>query len=418
MKKYLIIFLLICIFLSCEKENDTNPGSSYFWSPVVNVEKGDKEATLSLIDPRPFTDYYPCPPSNPEYFEIYYSNDINALTFYKKVDFSTSSVTIPNLTNGESYYFMATSNKGDFDPIFTDTVMTIPSIIEEPEEIFPNLDFSIRRVLLSHDKTYMTFISNDFSNQYYGTNMLYYTDTSIDSIEPVEIDSYDARWSNSTNMFAYLSTTTLYNTIYPYKLKLFDVKLKKATTLFEIDFNKYYILTPLFSPDDKLLSFLSSENSSEKYNYNIWTIDLSTKIKYKISYFESLYFLTEGHLDWPSDGKNIYLDGHYQSDSYKNNIYKLNISTGKLLPVIVSPWDDRTPSISPDNSKIAFISDRTGTDELWICNLTTMKYGQVTGGSSYHFDSRYTNIQWLNNNELVLTVFKDSSSRVVKIGTE
>lgn len=406
------------IFISCENENDTKVDSSYFWTPVIHVEKGNKEATLTLTDPRPFSEYYPFPPSNPEYFEIYYSNDINALTFYKKIDFLTTSVTIPNLINGESYYFMVTSNKCNFNSTFTDTIMTIPSIQEEPEVLFPNLDFSIERVLLSYDKTYMTFISNDFSDQYYGTDMLYYKATSNDSAKAVEDDTYDANWSNSTNMFAYLNTITIGNTRYPYNLKLFNIETQTVTTLLEVDFNKYYISTPVFSPDGKLLCFLSSENSSEKYNYNIWTIDLNTKVKSRITDFQSLGFLTEGHLDWSSDSENIYLDGHYQSDSYRNNLYKLNISTGELLPVIVSPWNDKTPSVSPDNSKIAFISDRTGKDELWICCLTTMKYAQITGGLSYHFDSRYTNIQWLTNNEIVLTLFENRTAKAVKIGIE
>ena len=56
------------IFISCENENDTKVDSSYFWTPVIHVEKGNKEATLTLTDPRPFSEYYPFPPSNPEYF--------------------------------------------------------------------------------------------------------------------------------------------------------------------------------------------------------------------------------------------------------------------------------------------------------------------------------------------------------------
>jgi hypothetical protein len=416
MRKFITLAIVAGIFMSCEKENDKTFDSSFFYSPQIKVEKGDNEATLSLTDPRPFTEYYPYPPSSPDYFEIYYSNDKNDLTFYKKVDVSTTSVTVSNLNNGDSYYFMVVSKKGNYNPLYTDTIMTIPSLIEDPEEIFPGKSYSTERVLYSHDKSYMAFKSNDFSTHYHGMDMLYYTDIADDSTWVLEIDTYGANWSNSNNVIVYISTTTSNNTLYPNILKLFDAELKESTTLFDIDFDNYYVSTPVFSPDDKLLGYLSSENNSERYKYDFWTLDLSTQEKTKISNFESMNFSVNGFLDWSKNENSIYLDGYFETNTYKYNIYKLDVSSGELFPVIESPWHDRKPSLSPDNSKIAFVSDRSGTDELWVFNFGTSQLKQVSGGwTTYRFDSRSSNIQWIDNNELVFSVFEGSISKAVKV---
>ena len=111
----------------------------------------------------------------------------------------------------------------------------------------------------------------------------------------------------------------------------------------------------------------------------------------------------------------MYASGRFELLDYRNDIFKVNISTGAIVPIISSRWDDRRPSLSPDNSRIAFISDRTGDDEVWLFDQGSAKLRQVTTASSYHFDSRYSNIQWLNNNELLITVYQETKSVAMKI---
>jgi Tol biopolymer transport system component len=117
--------------------------------------------------------------------------------------------------------------------------------------------------------------------------------------------------------------------------------------------------------------------------------------------------------DWSASGEEVYLDGWFEPGNH--GIYKFNLSTKILTPIIQSDWHDRDPSRSPDETKIAFISDRSGEYELWIYDMTDSKYIQVTGEASYHFDSRYTSLQWLSNEEMLITIFEDSKSKAVKI---
>jgi Tol biopolymer transport system component len=70
------------------------------------------------------------------------------------------------------------------------------------------------------------------------------------------------------------------------------------------------------------------------------------------------------------------------------NIWRYDIPQGNNPPaphreLIASKRGDNVPRFSPDNKRIAFISDRSGTAELWICDADGQNSTQLTflGGS-------------------------------------
>lgn len=414
MKKYFIFFLIAWSALSCKKNDNDLSENSYFWSPAIKIEKGDKEVKLILSDPRPYTDYI-TPPSDPDYFEVYYSDDLTSFNLFKKVDISTTSIIINNLVNNEPYYIYVTSNKKNFEPGFSNTLMTIPSTFTEPVELSPDINFTLGRVNLSHESDYFSFVSNNCPVQNTSTDNLYYRSISTGTIGVIEEDVYNADWAPISNSVTYLNNIRVGNWIYPYKLKIFDLATKESAVLFNTDYEKYYVSNPVFSNNGKLISFLSSENSSSKYLYNLWTIDPVTKVKSKISNFETTGFTIGGSFAWSTDGDFIFLSGYFNSGSSRNGIYKFNISNKELSPLLVSEWNDSSPSVSPDNSKIAFVSSRTGDSEIWVYDFVSGKYTQVTGNPAYNFDSRYSNIQWSGNNEILITAYKGNTSKALRI---
>lgn len=100
----------------------------------------------------------------------------------------------------------------------------------------------------------------------------------------------------------------------------------------------------------------------------------------------------------------------------------MDLSTESIIPVVESQWSEQSPSLSPDNTKIAFISNRTGIAEIWLLNLENLDFQQITGGIADYFDSRfdsrYSNLQWINNNQLLITIFKDRKSIAVYISVD
>lgn len=417
MKKYFILLLLGFSVLSCKKDGNDLSDDTFFWCPAIKIEKGDKELSLLLFNPLPYTEYV-IPPSDPDYFEVYYSDDLSSFTLFKKADITTTKVSIPNLINDKPYYIYVTSNKKNFEPVFSDTLMTVPSSYTEPAELSPDINFTLGRVDLSHDKNYFSFVSNNCPVQNTSTDNLYYKSMSTGSIGVIEEDVYNADWSPNSNSVTYLSNIRVGNWIYPNELKIFDIGTKQSAVLFKIDYDRYYATTPVFSGNGDLISFLSSENSSSKYIYNIWTINPVTRVKSKISDFEEIGFTIGGSFAWSTNGAFIFLSGYFNSGNNRNGIYKFNIANKELSRVLVSDWSDSSPSVSPDNSKIAFVSSRSGDNEIWVYDFVSDKYSQVTGNPAYNFDTRYSNIQWVSDNEILITAYKDITSKALRIHIE
>ena len=53
----------------------------------------------------------------------------------------------------------------------------------------------------------------------------------------------------------------------------------------------------------------------------------------------------------------------------RDSIYRLDIDSGETAVITSGMGFDSQPVVSPDGSKIAFISDRDGKDNLWIANI-------------------------------------------------
>jgi Tol biopolymer transport system component/DNA-binding winged helix-turn-helix (wHTH) protein len=72
----------------------------------------------------------------------------------------------------------------------------------------------------------------------------------------------------------------------------------------------------------------------------------------------------------------------YAAQFRDSGLWRANITSGQ--PLIASrelpgsTYDEHTPSYSPDGHRIAFVSTRTGTEELWIANVDGTDPRQVT----------------------------------------
>jgi Tol biopolymer transport system component len=93
----------------------------------------------------------------------------------------------------------------------------------------------------------------------------------------------------------------------------------------------------------------------------------------------------------------------------------LNISSKILEPVIVSKWADKSPAVSPSGHTLAFVSYRSGEDEIWTYNLTSFKYKQITGESFDNFRSPYSEIQWLDDERVLTSVSRDNQIHLVTL---
>ena len=95
------------------------------------------------------------------------------------------------------------------------------------------------------------------------------------------------------------------------------------------------------------------------------------------------YTATEGtwlSLDVSPDGKSIVFDlvGH---------IYTVPISGGDARSITSGLSFDSTPRFSPDGTKIVYVSDRSGADNVWVSNINGSDARALTADENTTFTS-------------------------------
>ena len=85
-------------------------------------------------------------------------------------------------------------------------------------------------------------------------------------------------------------------------------------------------------------------------------------------------------LDVSPDGQTIVFD-------MLGDIYTMPIGGGKATPLITGLSFDAQPRFSPDGKKIAFVSDRSGGDNLFTMTLDKSDTTQVTQGNAFQYVS-------------------------------
>lgn len=81
-------------------------------------------------------------------------------------------------------------------------------------------------------------------------------------------------------------------------------------------------------------------------------------------------------LDVHPDGEKLIFD-------HMGNLYELPMDGGQAEQLTQGMAFDSQPQYSPDGSKVVFISDRSGGQNIWILDLETMETEQRTTGKNY-----------------------------------
>lgn len=86
------------------------------------------------------------------------------------------------------------------------------------------------------------------------------------------------------------------------------------------------------------------------------------------------------NLDVSPDGKTIALD-------MMGDLYLLPITGGKAERITHGMAYETHPKFSPDGTHLAFTSDSSGAENIWIMELATREFTQITKDSDKHYQS-------------------------------
>lgn len=83
-------------------------------------------------------------------------------------------------------------------------------------------------------------------------------------------------------------------------------------------------------------------------------------------------------LDLSPDGKTIVFE-------LLGDLYTIPAAGGEAKKIVGGSSYDGMPRFSPDGKKIVFVSDRSGADNLWLCNADGTELKALTEGRNTHF---------------------------------
>jgi Tol biopolymer transport system component len=397
-----IIFILILVSFSCKKDVKI-PANSRLRAPSLSSLIDDKKVTLKYFSqfiPDVFSSYTLV---DPDYFDIYESE--GQLNKFKGVveliNNNNYEYTLNDLNNNSTYYFYVVGKKEGYKSLYSDTIMVIPNQKLTYDMLITfNNNQSIVSVSYSHVTNKIAYVDKNYAWNG-GENCCMAVSIILSSIdnqnsELLAIDSNDPDWSSNGDKIVFAEETLGQG--YYSEIAIYDVASKVITKLTN-DITYYY--NPSFSPSDDKILYQSNKDRPDINSTNIWMMDLNTFNTELIIDLSKNSFVNVSKPDWMNENDFI-----FQGTSLNNmtSIYTSSILTKKIEPLIASRWNDYNATISPNTDQIAFISDRSGNEQLWLYNLQSKEYKQLTGyNDNDYFDGNWTKIDWIDNNQILFT---------------
>ena len=143
----------------------------------------------------------------------------------------------------------------------------------------------------------------------------------------------------------------------------------------KLTYNAKRNFSPAWSPDSKKLVFVSSRARHE----DLYVIDVNTKKITRITYKFNLRNATPA---WMPDGRSIVFVSFKAGKGFGlADIYTVSSDgdpTGENTLQLTNTGDNYSPAPSPDGKQLAFVSSRTGFEEIFLLDLNTKEEKQIT----------------------------------------
>jgi len=135
-------------------------------------------------------------------------------------------------------------------------------------------------------------------------------------------------------------------------------------------------VSPAWSHDTNKIVYTSYRN----YNPDLYVIDLLKGKEELLSKRKGLNVAA----NWSADDRHLTLMQRYKNHS---EITIIDSSSGKTIRRLTdSPSNQASPCWSPDNSQIAFVSDRSGTPHIYLTAVTGGPWVRLTKMDAYNAD--------------------------------
>ncbi len=165
---------------------------------------------------------------------------------------------------------------------------------------------------------------------------------------------------------------------------------------------------PSMSADGKVIVY--------EDNFGIWKLDVSSgksaeiKVDIKSDLKDNnLQFVTFNN---EADGFNVSPSGRRVAVAVHGEIFTIAADRGETQRVTETPWRDQDPKWSPNGKWIAFISDRTGHEEVWMSDELGKDVKKISDA-----DCEKGEFEWAPDSKSVLWNCSDHKLRMTTVET-
>ena len=154
-----------------------------------------------------------------------------------------------------------------------------------------------------------------------------------------------------------------------YRIGMQDGEVQELVAAGEISLNR----RP-WAPSGKRLAYVATHGEGDK---DLFTLSLRNLKKRQITFGG----VVQRGYDWSPDGRQLVYGGQ-EAGQAKADLYSVPASRGKAVRLLA--WEkssELSPQFSPGGKFISFVSDRSGTDDLWLLERATGAVRAVEGGN-------------------------------------
>jgi Tol biopolymer transport system component len=230
-------------------------------------------------------------------------------------------------------------------------------------------------------------------------------------------DDYSPSWSPDGKLIAFVSNRNYHdNTVYSSSETDIFIMNEDGTNLIQLTDNPSFNTTPTWSPDGHRIAFVSTRDMSLP---NIYTIDIDGSNLKQLT--QRTY---DVHPAWSPDGQYILFSSHrgvYTSGSTDSlDIYIMKTDGTNVVRLTNTVGIQMAPVWSPDGKKILFLSDLKGFDQefdLYVMNVDGTSLTRLTTKQLV-----YSHATWSSDSKCIIfdkeTIQHSGKSTIYSIGAD
>lgn len=407
--RFLLIAFMLSLFLWSCNEEKIDP-DKYVMSVVLQASRVSDQIKIQWYSPlilyNRALNYYNPNAVVADRYEIYLSeNDTTNFKFLDEISLHQNEYIYRENIPGKKYFFTIKNYAKGASPTFSNKIWVMGGVSPEIEIIVNGEENnSLQFNDISPDNTSLIYSIFDENK-----TQLISLDIGTNNKRVLTEGAEQASFATSGKFISFVSQfgiTTSPQRTNVGMISLLDQEITQITSGANV------IQFPDWSPDDLSLFYL---NVDQDYS-NPWQL-----VQYHLDDDNSTILISAEELmitNRPISAKNSTNKIHFTA--YNNEetegIYEYHLIHESIIEIEQTPWSEFAPALSPNENYVAFISDRSGREEIWVKDLESEKYYQLTADFDGYPQGK---LAWSNdNNTIYFKGYYQETNGIFKVNVE